>query len=73
MHDLKNILLAWVSAAPTFVAVIDGGSIVTIVSAIILPTIFFLLGKAVDVGVQFYFRQKRIDEPQRNGDAEEEI
>ena len=59
MHDLKNILLAWVSAAPTFMAAVDGGNIMTIVSAIILPTIFFLLGKAVDVGVQVYFRNRR--------------
>jgi len=61
MHDLKNILLAWVSAAPTFMAAVDGGNILTIVSAIILPTIFFLLGKAVDVGVQVYFREKKKD------------
>ena len=61
MHDLKNILLAWVSAAPTFMAAVDGGNIMTIVSAIILPTIFFLLGKAVDVGVQVYFREKKKD------------
>jgi len=57
MHDLKNILLAWLSAAPTFMAV-DQGNIFTIVSAIVLPTIFFLLGKAVDVGVQVYFRNR---------------
>ena len=60
MHDFKNILLAWVSAAPTFVAALDGGSIVTIMSAIILPTIFFALGKAVDVCVQIYFRRGSI-------------
>src|SRR5262249_49981616 len=58
MHDLKNILLAWLSAAPTFLAV-DQGNVITIISAIILPTIFFLLGKAVDVGVQLYFRNRR--------------
>ena len=58
MHDLKNILLAWISAAPAFMAV-DGGNILTVLSAIILPTIFFLLGKAVDVGVQVYFRNRR--------------
>ena len=61
MHDLKNILLAWVSAAPTFMAAVDGGNILTIVSAIILPTIFFLLGKGVDVAVQIYFREKKKD------------
>ena len=59
MHDLKNILLAWISAAPAFMAAVDGGSILTVISAIILPTIFFLLGKAVDVGVQVYFRNRR--------------
>lgn len=73
MQDLKNIILAWFSAAPTFAAVIDGGSIWTIITAIVLPTIFFLLGKTVDVGLQIYFRRKQIDEPQGRGDAKEEV
>ena len=56
MHDLKNILLAWVSSASAVFTAIEGRNFFTILSAIVLPTLFFMLGKAVDVGVQFYFR-----------------
>jgi len=56
MHDLKNILLAWVSSVSAIFTAIEGPRFFTILSAVVLPTMFFLLGKAVDVVVQFYFR-----------------
>ena len=56
MHDLKNILLAWVSSVSAVFTAIEGRSFFTILSAVLLPTLFFMLGKAVDVAVQFYFR-----------------
>ena len=56
MHDLKNILLAWVSSAWAVLAAIEGRELVSVLSAIVLPTMFFAVGKAVDVAVQFYFR-----------------
>ena len=60
MHDFKNILLAWISSASTIVAAIDGGNSLYIVSAIILPIVFFTLGKTIDVLLQIYLdRQKR--------------
>jgi len=56
MHDLKNILLAWVSSVSAVFTAIEGRSFLTILSAIVLPAVFFAVGKAVDVAVQFYFR-----------------
>ncbi|MEP6849998.1 MAG: hypothetical protein ABI999_14160 [Acidobacteriota bacterium] len=56
MHDLKNILLAWVSSVSAVFTAIEAGNFFTIVSAIVLPAVFFAVGKAVDVAVQFYFR-----------------
>ena len=56
MHDLKNILLAWVSSVSAVFTAIEGREVITIISAIVLPTLFFLLGKTADVVVQFYFR-----------------
>ena len=56
MHDLKNILLAWVSSVSAVFTAIEAGNLFTILSAIVLPAVFFAVGKAVDVAVQFYFR-----------------
>jgi hypothetical protein len=70
MHDLKNILLAWISSASAVMTAVEVKSFMTILSAIILPAIFFALGKAIDIGVQIYLRRRDGREPQRRGDAE---
>ena len=58
MHDIKNILLAWVSSLTSLFAVVETGPWVTMISAIVLPAIFFTIGKTVDVLLQIYFRNK---------------
>ena len=68
MHDLKNILLAWVSSVSAVFTAIEAGNLLTILSAIVLPAVFFAVGKAVDVGVQFYFRWR--EERLRSAEAE---
>jgi hypothetical protein len=55
--DMKNILLACFSSVTSFFAVIETQTLITIISAIILPIVFFCIGKAVDVMVQIRFRQ----------------
>jgi len=52
MHDTKNILLAWLSTASSIFAAIEMKTLMTIVSAIVLPVIFFTIGKTVDVMLQ---------------------
>ncbi len=66
MHDFKNILLAWLSSVSAVFTAIEAKTFFTILSAIVLPTVFFALGKAVDVCLQIYLRR----EEQRR-DAEE--
>jgi hypothetical protein len=61
MHDFKNILLAWISSASTIVAAVDGGNSLYIVSAIILPVVFFTLGKTIDVLLQIYLDRQKHD------------
>jgi hypothetical protein len=57
MQDTKNIMLAGLSSLTSFFAVIETQTLITIISAIILPILFFCVGKAVDVMVQIRFRQ----------------
>ncbi len=61
MHDLKNITLAWISSASSIAAAIDEKTLISIISAIILPVVFFTLGKTIDVALQVYLRRKGDD------------
>ena len=61
MHDFKNILLAWISSASTIFAAVDSGNSLYIVSAIILPIVFFTLGKTIDVLLQIYLDRQKHD------------
>jgi len=65
MHDTKNILLAWLSTASSIFTAIEMKTLMTIVSAIVLPVIFFTIGKTVDVALQIYLR-KRDDKKPKN-------
>ena len=58
MNDTKNILLAWASSFTSLFAAIETRTWITIISAVVLPIIFFTIGKTVDVMVQIYFRRK---------------
>jgi hypothetical protein len=58
MSDYKNILLAWVSTASSVFAAVEMRTVMTIISAVVLPVIFFTIGKTVDVAVQVYFRKQ---------------
>ena len=58
MNDLKNILIAWISTSPSILTAIETKTVITIVSAIILPILFFTIGKTVDVLLQIYFRNR---------------
>lgn len=61
MHDFKNILLAWISSGTTIFAAFADGTTLYIVSAIILPIVFFTLGKTIDVLVQVYLDRQKHD------------
>lgn len=61
MHDFKNIFIAWVSTASSVFAAIEMKTLMTILSAVVLPVIFFTIGKTVDVVVQMYFKRREED------------
>ncbi len=56
MHDFKNIFIAWASTISTVFAAVEARDLIAIFSAIVLPIIFFTIGKTVDVCLQVYFR-----------------
>jgi len=58
MNDFKNILLAWASASSSVFAAVEAQTVITIMSAIVLPVIFFAVGKTVDVLLQIHFRKR---------------
>ena len=75
MNDTKNICLAGFASTTSIFAAIETQTMITIVSAIVLPIIFFCVGKAVDVMVQIRFRQmaeRRKARMRIDGDEEEE-
>ena len=57
MHDIKNFWLAWASSVSTLFA-LDSDRLITIISAIVLPAVFFTVGKTVDVCLQIYFENR---------------
>ena len=66
MNDVKNILIAWISSSSSIMVAIETKTVITIVSAIVLPILFFTIGKTVDILLQIHFRsrdQKRQKEP----------
>ena len=68
MNDTRNFFLAWLSSMSSLFTAIDTRDILAIVSAIVLPVIFFTVGKTVDVLVQIYLRRNRLDNESNNGD-----
>lgn len=58
MNDFKNALIAWSGSCWAVFAAIETPAVVTTLSAILLPIIFFVIGKAVDVALQIYLRNR---------------
>jgi hypothetical protein len=58
MNDIKNILIAYFSTTSSVFAAIEAPTVITIVSAVILPILFFAIGKTVDVLLQLYLKQR---------------
>ena len=59
MSETRNAFLAWVSSTASLFAAIETRDMITIISAIVLPVIFFAVGKTIDVLVQVYLRDRR--------------
>lgn len=59
MHDLKNITIAWISTITSVLAAVESKTLVSIISAIVLPIIFFTIGKTIDAALQIHFQRSR--------------
>ncbi len=58
MNDTKNILLAYISSISSIFEAIETRTLITIISAIVLPVVFFTIGKTIDVILQLHFRRR---------------
>jgi hypothetical protein len=59
MNDIKNLLIAYISTMASVFTAVETRTIVTIISAIVLPILFFTVGKAIDVILQIYMDRRR--------------
>lgn len=59
MNDTKNIIIAWISTSTSIFAAIELKTVLAIVSAVVLPIIFFTIGKTVDVLLQIYLKDRK--------------
>ncbi|HMQ05312.1 MAG TPA: hypothetical protein PKD26_15450 [Pyrinomonadaceae bacterium] len=59
MNTTKNILLAWISAGSPVIAAIGFENGLYAISAIVLPIVFFAIGKTVDVLLQIYLDKRK--------------
>ena len=59
INDLKNMALAYFSSVSTVFAAVETRTLITIVSAIVLPILFFAIGKTIDVMLQIHLAKKR--------------
>jgi hypothetical protein len=58
-HDMKNIVLAWLYTSPAMLQAIDSKTIISVISSIFLPILFFVVGKYVDARLQIYLANRR--------------
>lgn len=58
MNDLKNALIAWSGSSWAVFAAIETPAIITTLSAVLLPIVFFVIGKAIDVALQIYLKDR---------------
>lgn len=58
MSDTRNAFLAWSSSLASFLTAVETRDLITVISAIVLPVVFFTIGKTVDVCVQIYLKKR---------------
>ncbi|HEX8289824.1 MAG TPA: hypothetical protein VF556_17715 [Pyrinomonadaceae bacterium] len=58
MDNLKSLVVSVIPSSPAFYVAVEFPSATTIITTIVLPVVFFILSKTVDVLVQFYFKRK---------------
>jgi hypothetical protein len=60
MNDIKNLLIAFSASASTVFAAFEStATLISIISAVVLPIVFFTIGKAIDIAVQIHLERIR--------------
>lgn len=54
----RNFMLSTLVSLPAMLAAIEMQTVITIVSAVVLPMIFFTVGKAIDIYVQLHLKKR---------------
>ena len=58
MNDIRNLTLAWACTTTCFAAAVETGALISVISSIILPVVFFALGKAIDLTARYYLTRR---------------
>lgn len=58
MQDIKNVSIAWISTSASVFSAVELTTALAVLSALVLPVIFFAVGKSVDVALQIYFKHR---------------
>lgn len=58
MNDIKNIFIAWISTSTSLFTAIELKTVLAIISAVVLPIVFFSIGKTVDVLLQIHMKRR---------------
>lgn len=56
--NVNNITISSLSSVPAFFFATESQSYLSVVPAIVLPVIFFLLGKTADIVLQIYLKRR---------------
>ncbi|MEW6362817.1 MAG: hypothetical protein ACK42A_09415 [Pyrinomonadaceae bacterium] len=67
-NDAKNALIAFSASTSAWLEALGGEAGYRTVAAVILPIIFFVVGKTIDVLVQLYLGRRRL---QKDGKPKE--
>jgi len=60
MNDIKNLFIAFSASASTLFAAFEStATLISIISAVVLPVVFFAIGKAIDIAVQVHIERIR--------------
>jgi len=58
MDNFKNLMISFVPSSPAFYFALESPSTIKIVTSIILPVLFFIASKAIDVFVQLHIKNR---------------
>lgn len=63
MNDIKNLFIAFSASTSTFFAAFEStATLISVISAVVLPVVFFAIGKAIDVALQIHLERIRKSE-----------